>query len=253
MSITEPVAIPANINAGVTNAKQTTMLSLLGNPRDSYGRDCQEITNATLKKLVETRDLGRFGVTGLKPAVASLALVLRDIEAEQPDVYGGLGSAGMLCVRNVRDSTTSISNHSWGTAIDLTLNGILDRRGDSKVQQGLTRIAPIFNRHGWFWGAGFRTEDGMHFECGDALVRSWSVHAASGGAATTPPATTLRVGDRGPDVRELQAALNRNGAQIKVDGDFGAGTEKAVKAFQAVKGLTVDGVAGPNTLAALAL
>jgi D-alanyl-D-alanine dipeptidase len=50
----------------------------------------------------------------------------------------------MLCARFVRGSTTTISNHSWGTAIDLTLDGVLDRRGDGRVQVGLTRIAPIF-------------------------------------------------------------------------------------------------------------
>jgi hypothetical protein len=77
----------------------------------------------------------------------------------------------MLCARFVRGSTTAISNHAWGTAIDLTLDGVLDRRGDGRVQVGLTRIAPIFNRHSWFWGAGFRTEDAMHFEGSDELIR----------------------------------------------------------------------------------
>jgi D-alanyl-D-alanine dipeptidase len=51
---------------------------------------------------------------------------MADIAKEQPAVYAGLGSAGMLCCRLVRGSTTAISNHSWGTAIDLTLNGVLD-------------------------------------------------------------------------------------------------------------------------------
>ena len=76
----------------------------------------------------------------------------------------------MLCARLVRGSTSASSNHSWGTAIDLTLDGVLDQRGDGRVQVGLTRIAPIFNRHSWFWGAGFRTEDGMHFEASDELL-----------------------------------------------------------------------------------
>ena len=33
-----------------------------------------------------------------------------------------------------------------------------------------------------------------------------------------------------------------------IDGDFGVSTETAVKAFQMVNGLTVDGVAGDSTL-----
>jgi peptidoglycan L-alanyl-D-glutamate endopeptidase CwlK len=36
-----------------------------------------------------------------------------------------------------------------------------------------------------------------------------------------------------------------------MDGRFGGGTEAAVKAFQRSKGLTPDGIAGPNTMAAL--
>src|SRR5581483_6418764 len=38
-----------------------------------------------------------------------------------------------------------------------------------------------------------------------------------------------------------------------VDGQFGPGTERAVMAFQQSKGLEPDGVAGPQTLAALNL
>ena len=79
----------------------------------------------------------------------------------------------MLCARYVRGSQTNISNHSWGTAIDLTIEGQLDPRGNNQVQFGLQLIAPIFNAQGWFWGAGFTTEDGMHFEAGQALAGGW--------------------------------------------------------------------------------
>jgi peptidoglycan hydrolase-like protein with peptidoglycan-binding domain len=35
---------------------------------------------------------------------------------------------------------------------------------------------------------------------------------------------------------------------IGADGSFGPGTERALKKWQASKGLTPDGIAGPNTL-----
>lgn len=88
-------------------------------------------------------------------------------------VYRILGTAGMHCARNVRGSTTNVSNHSWGTAIDLTLDRQLDARGNDTVQLGLYLIAPVFNNNGWYWGAGFRTEDGHHFEASSTLIQRW--------------------------------------------------------------------------------
>lgn len=60
-----------------------------------------------------------------------------------------------------------------------------------------------------------------------------------------PPAT-LRRGDKGDAVSELQRAL-----KIFDDGKFGLGTEKAVKAFQASHGLFADGVVGPQSWKAI--
>lgn len=53
-------------------------------------------------------------------------------------------------------------------------------------------------------------------------------------------------------VRDLQEALNKTGANLVVDGDYGPATTAAVVAFQTAHGLTPDGDAGPITLAKLA-
>lgn len=176
-SITRTVPRPAaaTINAGLSSVGNDYMLSKLGAPlAGGYSTLCHTPTDPRLRRNLVTDTVGPFRVTGLVPAVLSLKAVMADIASAQPAVYRGLGSAGMLCCRLVRGSTTAISNHSWGTAIDLTLNGVLDAYGDDKVQYGLTLIAPIFNRHGWFWGAAFRKEDGMHFEAGKALIDTWA-------------------------------------------------------------------------------
>ena len=252
MPVTTLVPIPDGINAKVAAARQQTMLSLLGNPRAQYGSECLNPTSERIAALIVVQTLDRLKVRGLRPAVESLAKVLADIHDEEPDVYGVLGHQGMLCARLVRGSATAISNHSWGTAIDLTLDGVLDRRGDGLVQEGLTRIAPIFNRHGWFWGAGFRTEDAMHFECSDGLIRQWAEDGLLGAPRAAPVGDALlTLGDRGPDVARMQAALNAKGARLLVDGDLGRNTQAAVMAFQAAHGLTPDGVVGPRTMAAL--
>lgn len=60
--------------------------------------------------------------------------------------------------------------------------------------------------------------------------------------------TALKHGSRGPVVVELQQKL-----QIPADGVFGAQTVRAVRRYQARKGLAVDGVVGPQTADALGL
>ncbi len=62
----------------------------------------------------------------------------------------------------------------------------------------------------------------------------------------------LKIGSSGPDVLTLQSTLKQLGFDPNgVDGTFGPGTEAAVIAFQTSKGLTADGMVGPNTMAAL--
>jgi len=52
----------------------------------------------------------------------------------------------------------------------------------------------------------------------------------------------LRKGARGDGVKIMQEALG-----ITADGDFGPGTERALKSWQEKNGLTPDGIAGPAT------
>lgn len=88
----------------------------------------------------------------------------------------------------------------------------------------------------------------------DRQARYTRAMAALGGKITAPapaaaPAASggvLRVGSTGHDVKRMQVAL-----RITADGQFGPGTEAALKKWQAANGLTADGVAGPKTLAKL--
>lgn len=52
----------------------------------------------------------------------------------------------------------------------------------------------------------------------------------------------IKKGDSGPDVRLIQAKLN-----LKVDGSFGPKTESAVKNFQGMHSLKMDGIVGVQT------
>lgn len=166
------VPIPSGINANLTSADQATMLSTLGNP-GTPDPNCGAVAPG-LQKLMKTASVGPFNVTGLSPAVDALARVFAAVQSAKPDLYAVLGTAGMLCVRYVRGSTTSFSNHSWGTAIDMTIGGVLTARGSTTVTQGLVDLAPFMAAERFFWGAGFSpTPDGMHFEASHELITDW--------------------------------------------------------------------------------
>ena len=67
------------------------------------------------------------------------------------------------------------------------------------------------------------------------------------------PGTPLRVGSRGPSVVQAQVMLNRIGQnypsipRVATDGIFGQQTEAAVRRFQEIFNLTVDGIIGEAT------
>lgn len=63
--------------------------------------------------------------------------------------------------------------------------------------------------------------------------------------------TLLKRGSRNNQVKELQAYLIGHGYAVAADGDFGAKTEAAVRAFQAAKRIKIDGIVGGGTRAKL--
>lgn len=254
------IPIPSGINAGLSSAKRLTMLSVLGMPRANLDDKCRGVTNPKIKALIVTEDVGPFKVTGLKPAVASLRRVLAKVKEAHPDVHDVIGSSGMLCVRRIKGSNNP-SNHAFGTAIDINIEGALDGinvgggtgRQDNRTLAGLAAMAPFFHAEGWFWGVGFsKFEDGMHFEVADQTIRKWHEEGLLIPGRTTMP-ESLSIGDEGGEVRRLQEALIARGFDLLPDGDFGPITQAMVIEFQADNGLKPDGIVGPKTKAALGL
>ncbi|HET9069605.1 MAG TPA: M15 family metallopeptidase [Amaricoccus sp.] len=160
-------------NQNVLRPKPEVLRELLGDPRQSYSDQCQPVTNPRLIAALETRQVGNFKVTMLKPALDSFEEVMDRLQKEEPEIYASLGTAGALCARHVRGAPNTVSSHAWGAAVDLTLTGQLDRMGDSSTQFGLVVLAEFFNDAGWYWGAGYGREDSMHFEVGETLLRQW--------------------------------------------------------------------------------
>lgn len=160
--------------------------------------------------------------------------------------------------RNIRGSSTTLSNHASGTAIDLNATRhVLGRRGTFTAAQ-TARVRAIVGATGGVvrWGGDYTGRaDEMHFEindgrteqqCADALARLRGDGVPAAATAAAPAASRqLRLTTpnmRGADVAALQRAIG-----AKDDGIFGPDTDRKLRAFQAANGLEVDGIAGPKT------
>jgi GH25 family lysozyme M1 (1,4-beta-N-acetylmuramidase) len=96
---------------------------------------------------------------------------------------------------------------------------------------------------------------GFSKPCSDAPQEWWHVkfcapfHRPDPGVHQQRP--VLRVGSGGPGqapwVKKAQKLLNRHGAKLHADGDFGQHTKDAIKAFQKANHLPSDGVVGKRT------
>lgn len=164
---------PKGFNKGLIQPKNSFMIRTLGHPRDTYGENCLPVTNPRLIDAMTQEKIGSFRVTMLKPAMESFKRVMERLKESDIDIYNKVGTAGALCARLIRGSKSSVSNHSWGTAIDIKLDDQLDRFADGETQFGLLIIAEYFNDEGWYWGASYGREDSMHFEASEALIQSW--------------------------------------------------------------------------------
>lgn len=79
-------------------------------------------------------------------------------------------------------------------------------------------------------------------------VATTTLSLVSVAQASVTARRTLRVGNQGEDVRELQAALKLLGYFTgAIDGIFGSQTEAAVRRFQSAAGTDSDGIVGAAT------
>ncbi|MET7637217.1 peptidoglycan-binding protein [Streptomyces sp. NPDC005438] len=77
--------------------------------------------------------------------------------------------------------------------------------------------------------------------------KGYSADGAIGSETWPGLVTTVREGDDNDAVAAAQTALNKHGYGLAVDGKFGPGTASAVTKFQNAKGISADGIVGPQT------
>jgi peptidoglycan hydrolase-like protein with peptidoglycan-binding domain len=137
--------------------------------------------------------------------------------------------------------------------------GYLTDRADGKYGESTTQAVHAFQRaagidaDGLAGGETQRTLYGASAPMGNGVVAAPDLDFGTSGSYTdpvTPPSTyvTLKKGDRGEDVRALQARLiELKYLSGKADGIYGSDTRDAVIAFQQRSNLTADGKAGKVT------
>jgi hypothetical protein len=68
---------------------------------------------------------------------------------------------------------SSISHHSLGLAVELSIAGTRDTMGDGETQFVLIILSDYLHEKRWIWGAAFWWEDSQHFQVSADLVGRW--------------------------------------------------------------------------------
>lgn len=168
-----PTPKAGSINSGLKPCPTSYIINKFGAPGKRKTVNCaNHIQSDYWKKRTRTINIGPCKATGFKPFLLRLELAMKEVKITHPHLYKLIGSAGCLCVRKVRGGS-NWSNHSLGMAIDFTLGGKLDTFGDNKTQRGLLVLYSILKKYDIYWLAENSTEDSMHFEASDKLVKYW--------------------------------------------------------------------------------
>ena len=130
----------------------------------------------------------------------------------------------------------------WPTCGPPNLSGPANTSGSS-ASRSYTRHAPtrshVSPHH--IWSSSTRRNDS-----GSSSGSSYSHRSYRSGVLGA-----WLIAERRTDVRAVQQKLTDKGYRLAVDGQFGPETEGVVKHFQAKAGITVDGLYGSQTKAAL--
>jgi hypothetical protein len=124
-----------------------------------------------------------------------------------------------------------------------------DRRGGcwdwaTNCAVGFEHLAALIGTHGV--RDGFRAYNGAGEAARAYAAKAIGIRDSWRARLAGCARTTVRRGDRGELVEQVQAAVG-----VPADGIFGPATEGAVRRWQATRGLVADGIVGPATWAVL--
>jgi peptidoglycan hydrolase-like protein with peptidoglycan-binding domain len=149
--------------------------------------------------------------------------------ADVKELQRALGAAGFKVKADGRFGTGTLrAVKRFQRASRLKPTGTVDQRTVSALERALRGTSANVN-------GGFDPDnpdsDSGHHSLGDRIP--------------------VKRGMSGHDVRVLQDFLSRAGFKVKIDGEFGASTEKAVQSFETAQNRTVDGMMDAGDIDAL--
>jgi hypothetical protein len=130
------------------------------------GWDAQNIIGVTVPQICNLLGKPAYKVWVHKSVAKQLISVFQAWE-DAGLIHFVLTWAGCWNARFKRGSTTSLSNHSWGSAFDINVTwnplGATPAMWDEKGS--VRELVEIALQYGWFWGGFFKSrKDGQHFE-----------------------------------------------------------------------------------------
>ena len=155
-------------------------------------------------------------------------------------------------VELIEDDT--LTKGSRGTAVKelqqrLKELGYYDNSCDGNYGNVTVKAVKAFQKKNGLDQTGIADSDTQKKLYSDSAVTAKGTTASSSTTNTTTSTDTLRKGSSGTAVKQLQTRLKALGYySTTCDGDYGARTVKAVKAFQKKNGLTQTGTADSATL-----
>ena len=199
-----------------------TKLKKLGYYDAYVDGDYGDTTVAALKAFQKKYNLTADGIAG-KETLKKLDSVYKNADSDKDDDSLRMGDSGSA----VKDLQTKLKKLGY-------YDGTVDSTFGSGTYAAVRAFQKKYNL----------TADGVAGS--ETLKKLDSVYK---NADSDKDGDSLRMGDSGSDVKDLQTKLKKLGYYDgTVDSTFGSGTYAAVKAFQKKYNLTADGVAGSETL-----